>query len=287
VLAGLWVFISERFPLKVTIPLTLVLFYASLFSARMPVLEVLLGWLSVFFALFSIRIADDLSDFDADKVHHPERALSLGRVTPGDLRRILAGSVLIIILLNIATWSLPGVVVTAGAIAYYALFFSRLKHRVPVVSRPLFSNVIFGVVSLYAGLLDEGITVSHWLLSIFIYTATIAHEWAHSAHGPEEGFQGLPSYPKIIGPRQSAVVACALFGLSGVLGWLFWMEHTRPVIFGLLLSLTSLHIIFLAVPLVRSPRRANARPFYVYGFTFFIFPLMGLCIESLIGKALS
>ncbi|MBW1992268.1 MAG: UbiA family prenyltransferase [Deltaproteobacteria bacterium] len=272
-------FVQERFSLRVTLPLTLILF-AGPASLNRPGPGVLLfGWAATFLALLCLRMADDLASLEADRAAHPERGLPAGRIRPVALKALVAAgsATLAVVHLNSQAFSL-----VAGAIIFYLLFYKFLRERLPLTLKPFFSNAVFAVLPCYAGLVSGGLLPAQLFLAAFVWLAAVAHEWAHNVHGPGEAGLGLAEYAVALGPRASAAAALALFAGAGACGWLAWLKTGRPWAFGVLLGITTVHVGFLGLRLVRRPEYRNARPFYVAGFTFFLLPLAGLMADALL-----
>jgi len=226
-------FVQERFSLRVTLPLTLILF-AGPASLNRPGPGVLLfGWAATFLALLCLRMADDLASLEADRAAHPERGLPAGRIRPVALKALVAAgsATLAVVHLNSQAFSL-----VAGAIIFYLLFYKFLRERLPLTLKPFFSNAVFAVLPCYAGLVSGGLLPAQLFLAAFVWLAAVAHEWAHNVHGPGEAGLGLAEYAVALGPRASAAAALALFAGAGACGWLAWLKTGRPWAFGVLLG---------------------------------------------------
>jgi len=272
-------FIKERFPLPVALPLTLILF-AGPASVSPPGLGgAIFGWVNTFLALLCLRMADDLTSLPTDKISHPERGLPAGRLEARNLRNFLALAVSAMVLWQV---NIPAMLAAIGTVIFYVLFFRDFKEKLPLLTRPFFSNIIFAVIPCYAGIMGGNLTPAHLWLAVFIWLAAVAHELAHNVHGPLETDLGLADYVESIGARSTAALALVLFALAGFFAFLAWLSLARPWVFGLLLVLTAAHLGFLGAKLIREPEYENARPFYVAGFTFFLVPLAGLLIDRLL-----
>jgi len=261
----------------VTVPLSAVLFVAPYSLARFEVSEAAFGLLNVFLFLLLVRMQDDLSDIAIDRITHPERGLVSGAINPGNLRLcVVIGTGIVLVLNYFAHLFLP--VLAMGLV--YAVFYS-LKERIPLPLHPIFVNAVFFFIPLYAGLIVHGSAGwTYVLLGLFIWTAVIAHDFAHSVHGPTESPADVASLSNTLGARESAITALCAFVLAGLIGVSFWTQSGRPPLFSIVLTATFLYILFLGIRLVRTPAIANARPFYISGFAFFLLPLLGLMIDN-------
>ena len=114
-------------------------------------------------------------------------------------------------------------------------------------------------------------------LGLFMWTAAVAHDIAHSVH--EDMTAGGVEAPQ--GARYRAFLALALFILSALLGLLFWREGGRPLLFLALLVISFIYLMHLCIKLVTEPSARNAERFYVPGFAFFIIPSLGLIVDKI------
>lgn len=273
-------FTRERFPVTVTMPLSAVLFAAPFSLSSFAISEAAFGLLNVFLFLLLARMQDDLSDIAIDRTTHPERSLVSGAINPSNLRLcLIIGTGIVLVLNYFAHLFLP--VITM--IFVYAIF-CYLKQWIALPLHPIFVNAVFFFIPLYAGLIAPGSAeLSHILLGLFIWAAVIAHDFAHSVHGPTESSADVASFSSILGSRGSAITALCAFVLAGLIGLSFWIQSGRPLLFSILLTTTFVYILFLGIRLVKMPNIANAKPFYVYGFAFFLLPLLGLIIDNYLG----
>ncbi len=272
-------FIEDRFPLKVTLPLSFVLFGAPASLSMPNLFSAVCGFTTIFLALLVLRIWDDISDLEIDAIKSPGRGLVSGRI---DGERLVWASgffLLIVLCLNSLEPAFPLVCLV---MAYYLIFFRHLKKKVPFVLQPLLLNVIFFVIPLYAGLLGGHLDGKFWALSLFVWIGVVAHDYAHSVHGPEEGMEGVPSFSGSIGARGSAILAGTFFLLSACFGLVVWMLGTGDGLFVTALSCMSLLILYRCGRLLLHPSSREARPFYVSGFLFFLIPLIALGAERLL-----
>lgn len=273
-------FLKERFPPAVTLPLTFVLFAGPASLTFMSWPQALAGWLTVFLGLFCLRMADDLSDLETDRVAHPERVLASGKISEKSLKAFIGLASGVIFLLNFRG---PELALVAAAALFYGLYFMGVKKRLPIIWRAFWSNAVFALVPLYVLRLGGGLRGGHWWLAAFVWLGAVAHEWAHNVRGPGEALPGPPGYSELLGPRLSATVALGLFLLAAGCGFMSWWGLGRPPAFGLLLLGTFLKVGHLGGKLLREPSASRARPFYVFGFVFFLLPLAGLVVDRAFG----
>ena len=280
VFTNLSVFIRERFPLKVTLPLSAILCAAPLSFTPCRAAHVAVGCVSVFLALLCLRIADDLSSLEADRLTHPDRGLPSGRINATSLGHALC--VLVALLLAVNSSSLHRVVLLLATTAFYGLFNAN-RQRIGVLPRPLFSNIVFAGIPLYVCYLGRANpNLPHLLYGLFVWISAVAHEYAHNAHGPGEGVAGIKDYSAVLGARGTAIAATFGFAAAAVTGSLFWATCGQPPVFAVMLTATFIHIMYLGAKSIRHPVAANAQPFYICGFTFFLIPSIGLIVDCML-----
>ena len=79
-------FIRERFTLKVSVALSCILFIAPLSLTNFKYVDIWHGFFSTFSFLLILRIFDDISDRQVDRITHPERGLVSGRINVKKLK---------------------------------------------------------------------------------------------------------------------------------------------------------------------------------------------------------
>ncbi len=283
-LNALILFSRERFPARVTIPLSLVLFGAPASLVRPDAHRWVTGAATVFLALLALRIVDDISDIEMDAISKPERGLVCGRIDITQVKRGSSTCAALIALLNTSWPSLLTVSATAG---FYAIFYGQ-RHRIPIMLRPFLINMIFFIIPVYVSSLKNFYDIySILLLALFVWLAVVAHDFAHSVHGPDEGFDAIKSFSDCIGAKGSALLSAVLFACSGITGTVFWYLSGAGPLFLISLCCTSAFIGLRCRELIKRPRKATAKKFYVAGFLFFIVPLTAIIIETVIKNCIT
>lgn len=279
---NMWKFIIERFPLWVAIPLTAILCISALCLYNFSVIKLTLCFATVFMGLLILRAGDDICSIGTDRIKSPDRSLPSGRIDLNALIKAICFLVVLIIAINIYSFYSSGVWFILIVTAYYIAFYKGIKY-LPILIKPLFSNIIFLCIPLYCSLISTNkITVEGILLGSFIYTAAIAHEYAHNAVVTEQERHGLVVYIDIIGSRGTAVLSMLCFIASFCCGMLFWLKASKPILFLTALIAGIIHIAFLELKVCTKPTVNNSRAFYIFGFTFFLLPLLGLIIDKLL-----
>ncbi|MCS0634746.1 hypothetical protein NX801_03550 [Streptomyces sp. LP05-1] len=95
---------------------------------------------SVLLALLFLRMADEQKDLEYDRVHHPDRPLVRGDITTAELRAGMAGTALVLLVLNLASGPPAAVLVLALDLAY-AVLLMGLERRSAAVRDGLFVNL--------------------------------------------------------------------------------------------------------------------------------------------------
>ena len=271
-------FIRERFSLKVTVPLTLVLFGAPAGLVGLGWRKMVAGCVTIFLALLILRITDDISDIQVDMRVSPQRGLVSGKIDINSLKNSAFLCGFFVLFLNS---SLPAFFAVVSVAVCYLIFYT-LKRKIPYVLQPLFVNMIFPVIPVYVGILNGGeVGMPLVLLAIFVWTAVVAHDYGHSIHGPSEGVTGVQSFSGSLGSERSATLAVMVFLCSSIAGFLFWSQSGLGLLFPGALVCTSLLIAGNCVKLLKNPVKATARKFYISGFVYFLVPLIAVIAETI------
>jgi 4-hydroxybenzoate polyprenyltransferase len=272
---GLRAYVGERFPLRWSAPVSLLLTGAPVPArswAWLP-LAAILGWL----LLFGARAWDDLVDLPRDRVRRPERLLPGGAIPESTVRRAAVVCAVVGFLGTLALSTAAGVAVGA-CIAARLGWEARRSREIPVAG-PLVVNLAFPALVLVGGLGLHGSRLEVALLAAFVWTGAVAHELAH---GIEEE-EGLPA--PLRDPLSAATRArWGLVFFVASLGVALVLLVARPdPLFGAAVAATGGVVALRFVPLLRNPGGWNARRLRVAGFVYFVAPLAGHMAWSLAG----
>lgn len=274
-----WRFIAERFPLKATFPLTAILAFGPMSSAPFTITYGIIIFTTLFLTLLAVRMADDLASIDTDRITHPERGLPSGRINAAGLTLSMVTIATMVVVLNLFRGHFS---VTLFLVGYYCLYFFAIG-KTPVLIKPFLSNVVFCWMPIYiADTLLGRFSFEYLILGLFAYISAIAHEYAHSVHAEDEGAAKLKTYSSLLGSRRSAILSGLMYAAAGTMGFVYWSVAGRPILFILILIVTSVQILYLEIRLIREPATHSARPFYLAGYGFFLFPYLGLILDNLI-----
>lgn len=267
------IYAKERSPLAFTATLSLLLFAAGLKNFDVHPLLFLSGWLSMFIFLFMIRLSDDICDIPIDSITHPERALCSGLSPLKIMNRFRLLAIALFLALQLGH---PGaLLLSLFALLFFGLFFKLKPGLHPLVHTTLlnFSLCMFPV---YSGLLLYGeISRFHLLMGGFFWLGGLAHDYSHCLMDTRE------SAPETLNPINRidqdflAKLSLVLFLISGLLGFILAYSNGMPWGFLGCLILMLVLMIRLECKLIRHPSLETAKPFYIFGFLFFLVPVVG------------
>jgi acyl-CoA synthetase (AMP-forming)/AMP-acid ligase II len=255
-----WAYLQERFPPLANGLLILSYFTANYLLARSAVWPTdLLGLSWRYFAgcvalllmLFHLRVIDEHKDYEQDRIVHPNRVLSRGLVTLGQLR--LAGFAAVALELALALALGPSALVgclmifVLSWLVYKEFYLSRSLQRhlllnafVHMIMMPAYCLFVFAVATGHYPWEVPGVVLLYALVS---YGVGFAYELARKTRAPHDERPGLVTYSSAIGPYPSAfgvLVALLASGLISmvvgrILGFAGWYHGA---VVGLLLIVT-------------------------------------------------
>jgi hypothetical protein len=274
-LAALQHFAGERFPPRAAVPIAALLYAAPASLGQPVILEAAEGALATLLGLLCLRIADDLADLERDRVLHPERGLSSGRINPARLLDAnLALGTALVALESTSTWRLAFFL---GACAFYRLWLSCWKTRVHPVARPFLSNLVFPCAVFHGA--GPGAWRPAVLLALYALLAAVAHEFAHNVRSPEEEPPQGPGYARALGAAGTAVLSLALFASAAFVATLLWLALGRPRALGGALMAAAAGAGYFLARLLRNPGPQHGRSLYRAGIVFALVPALGLILR--------
>jgi 4-hydroxybenzoate polyprenyltransferase len=249
------IFVRERFQPVIAIPVAGVLALAALGpSSPVAIVRAVVASVSL---LLAVRIADDMSDLQVDRIRAPERALPAGRIDPTDL----VGWIPLLLLLGCAASGseLSIGVIALGAAALVA--FYRAKDRVSPWLRPPVSSIAFllvpVIVALGAGS-EVGVAVR---VGAFALTGAVAHDYAHDAD-------------RFSRPRGAAAIALAGYALCAGQGVALALVSPDATFVLAALAASLVPTAALLARLIREPVARNAQALRIPGFLPVALPLL-------------
>lgn len=226
-----WIYQSERFPLKKTVPLLLVFSAASIcVSARLadrPLPEwpaFAAGFVLAMALFFQMRVCDEFKDAEDDRRYRPDRPIPRGLVTE---KEVLILGVLTIPLSVAAAWFWhPAVLWLLGAVWIW-LAAMTVEFGVPewlkarpvlyllshMAIMPLIDLLLTGIEWMPAG----GAASSLWLFLALSFVNGCVLEIGRKLWAPESEIAGVDTYSALWGPRRAVCVWIGCVSLSYVL----------------------------------------------------------------------
>lgn len=173
------------------------------------------GVLTYFVLFLFLRLSDELKDRRVDRVHFPDRSVPSGRVSMAWVRTTWAGSLGVLVLLQIPVGFSPAFLVLVG----YALLMSRYFFLGRWIASSLLlafvtHNPVGFVLNLYAiSLFSEAtghptLQAFHLALAFLLWLPAPIWEVARKIRAPSEE-TSYQTYSSILGPRRAGVAAAA------------------------------------------------------------------------------
>ena len=214
------VYLKEMYPVLPRLFLSAVLFFEIYFlviltndkttAIRFSMSEIA-GWLTVFFFLLSLRIADEFKDFESDKKLFPERPYPSGRVKKKDLVALLAVISAAAAALNAVF--LRGNLIFFGILCVYAVlmgvwFFSSYKMQKNLLLALLTHNPVQLFINLYIIAFTcrkygiEPLRFDNLMILVTLYFPGLVWEISRKIRAPGEETEYL-TYSKLWGLRRA------------------------------------------------------------------------------------
>lgn len=271
-------YLRERCPVAVLVPLSLVLFIAGIRHLPVNPADALRGWLTMGLCLLLLRLSDDLADREIDRLTHPDRlTCSADPTALKALKRARIWMLLGAIALQLPDYHLLLPLLVASA--FYGIFFG-IKRRFSPLLQPVVLNSALGLFPIYGELLLHGHTSPFGLLlGLFFWLGALAHDYAHCVMDIREQDAARLNPINRTPPRLLAVISLCLFTASGIVGLVLYCLHYTGHLFLGVLAVCTLVIAYLEIRLLRAPKAPNARPFYWWGFLFFLLPALAHLLE--------
>lgn len=295
----LWIYQRERFPIARTALLVAVFSAASvnvsafLAGRVLPALATyLVAFLVAFIVFMQLRVCDEVKDAETDRRYRPELPVPRGLVP---LRTIVGFGLVAVPVAAIATAALYPPLLWLLALVWLWLGLMTAEFFAPdwLRARPFFYVVSHMAIM---PLLDLFVTGSEWLVAngtppnelwLFLVLSFVngcVIEVGRKIYAPEKEREGVDTYSAMLGPRNAALLWCALvavaFGFLLAVGSAvntFWLVGAIGLL-GVAASVVSAAL-YLRAPSVSAQRRIDAMAglwvFACYGAAGFA-PLVGL-----------
>lgn len=236
----LWHYLQERFPLVGQGLLIISYFSSNQFVAlslerpNEPVYlspEAYLGGLMLLCIFFHLRVFDEHKDYKEDRIHYPNRILSRGIITLGELK-VLGGLALAVQFL-IAIWRGPATLISLSGTVLFSILMLKeffvaewLKKRFLLYAATHMCIMPLIALTVYSFVTQNYFwqaPVWFFLYSLVGMLVTLNWEISRKIRAPEDEIPGVDSYSTIFGPHRAAhlVLAIRLFdtGLVASLGY--------------------------------------------------------------------
>ena len=268
-LAGLGLYLGERFPPVAALALSVVLAGAALERGTIGSLPAS-AWVTVLL-LFGARAYDDLEDLERDRLRRPDRVLPSGRA-PASLLRRLALTAWVVAIASAAGMSAASGLLVLGACLLLLGFYAG-RERLPPALGPLITGVVFAVPVLLGPIAAAAGLRRPALLALFAWLGSAAHDFAH---GLEEA--GIPDP---LSPRAHARLGAGFYVAS--LAVAVAVERSRPdPFFGGAVAVGAMVVGPRLLALLRRPTAAGAAGLRVPAFLAFVIPLLGSLLWGLL-----
>ncbi len=247
---------------------------------------------TVFLCLLSLRMVDEIKDFDYDLQFNPDRPLVTGLVTRQDIRRFLILIAILVLSLNSMLSAILGLVVALDLL--YGLCQLPLEKHLALVRENMFVNlaVVYPVnigLSVYtlAFFLQarHSAPTAQQVLLVGAYALAFLHfEIARKSGWPHLAQAGERLYSQIIGLPAACLLSSALgCACLGLVLWLFapWSQTGASAVTGYLPLLALLPMVWGLLRQFRARhQRAAARPPAVAFLFTFYFTMLAHAIAS-------
>jgi 4-hydroxybenzoate polyprenyltransferase len=225
------VYFTERFPVLVYIPFSIILylclsFLVQLISGVDPVFDQygVAGCLTAFLFMLLIRTFDDIKDVDLDHDIFPDRPVSRGAVLIKDVYGLAIFSFCSLVAINVlvapnSIWVFVGVMIYAlGTFKYF--FAEELHIRKPVVAmithQPLPLSIVFVLIhiSLASGPEYNSFEVNHLFLLLTFALPVTAWEVSRKIKAPSQEIERYATFSRILGPKGASAIPLILYVIS-------------------------------------------------------------------------
>ena len=270
-------FIKDRFPLYVGIPLATILFVAPNEGIIVP-LKLITGTFSFFIILLSIRFFDDYFDLETDRVKSPNRALVTGIINSNN---VIFQLILLFIVVLIIQYSNRFSIIFILLLLFWYGFYFLIKKRILVVFQPLLINAMFFIFPAFTAIIqNKPITISTIIWGSFFFFAVVGHDYGHSINEnlANKKLQDLNTY---LPPQKLVLLSTLFYILSFISGCIIFTLVNSNLFLGILIIMGIL-VSYILSQIWKEPCEKNAKKLYVPGFLFFIIPsIVNIIIQYL------
>ncbi|MFK7786759.1 MAG: hypothetical protein AB8B56_16690 [Crocinitomicaceae bacterium] len=225
------VYFTERFPILVYIPFSIILylclsFLVQLISGVDPIIDQydVAGCLTAFLFMLLVRTFDDIKDVDLDHDIFPDRPVSRGAVLIQDVYGLAIFSFCSLVLINVliapaSIWVFVGVMIYAlGTFKYF--FTEELHIRKPWVAmithQPLPLSIVFVLIhiALASGVEYNDFELNHLYLLLTFALPVTAWEVSRKIKAPSQEIDRYATFSRILGPKGASIIPLILYVIS-------------------------------------------------------------------------
>ncbi|AJQ97177.1 UbiA family prenyltransferase [Gynuella sunshinyii] len=274
-LKALYLYSKERCPSAILLVISVIL-SISVLDGPDSVLSISALLISATLFLFLIRLSDDICDLPIDRVAHPERLLCRDQTSLRKLKqfRLLTIPVIFFITLPAAEDTLLTAAFLLSVLLMCWLFF-LYKPTMPTLVHTLLLNGSLAFFPLHSSLLIKGYINSFAMyMAMYFWFGSVAHDLSHSLVDIRQITIDKIKPLNRINQNYLAFSSLVFFSASTITGFLLYvLKMVEPAFFYLLLINFSI-VLYLEYHLIKKPNQQTAAPFYVFGFIFFLTPVL-------------
>ena len=222
----------------------------------------LAGALTIFLFLLFLRVSDEWKDREVDKLLFPTRPLPSGRVLLSDLKVLLGGVCILMVILNIF-WTnalLPFLLLFGyGWLMFFYFFIPQIISK-SLLWALLTHNPSVLCMNLYVLSISSPFTPTTLLLALLFWLPALAWELSRKIRAPEEETE-YQTYSKIFGYRGATLIPLGLFGIHCMA--ILRLPIPLSIPFRSLLTLTFLVLLLFFLRFLHTPnsKTSKLKPF--------------------------
>lgn len=174
--------------------------------------------LSMYLTMFHLRIADEIKDYDYDKIHNPDRPLVQRIVSPQDLGSYMIALVVITAGINLYLQAMLGLIILIDFVYGYLLIF--VEKRWPKLADNIYINLLITypvniLLSIYITLyLWKQYHINwhdtYWFSIGGFALAFLFYEFARKTRWPELAKESARIYSRELGGAATAILTLSL-----------------------------------------------------------------------------
>ncbi|WP_428240146.1 UbiA family prenyltransferase [Gynuella sp.] len=274
-LKALYLYSRERCPPAILLVIAVTLSISVLDDCD-SVLSISALFISATLFLFLIRLSDDICDLPIDRVAHPERLLCRDQNNLRKLKqfRLLTIPLIFFITLPTAKDTVLTAVFLLSVLLVCWLFFVY-KPKLPTLVHTFLLNGSLTLPPLHSSLLIKGyIDTFAMYMAIYLWLGSFAHDLSHSLVDVRQ-----TSIKKIkplnrISQTGLAILSLVSFSACAATGVLMYEKKFAEPAFLILLLINFFIMFYLEFLLIKKPDHSTSKPFYIFGFVFFLSPVL-------------